>query len=84
MPDYQKIKIDEVEYFIVDSIQEFRAEDSFIHRSNKLAQFRGNGESKKHIGSYAGDIGRARSAFFEYSKWGLAQSVSFTRKHGDW
>ena len=48
MAEFQKIKIDNVEYNIIDSIQDFRAEDSFIHRSNKLAQFDGNGESKKH------------------------------------
>ena len=71
MTDFQKIKIDEVEYNIIDSIQDFRAEDSFIHRSNKLAHFYGNGESKKHIGSYNKKSGVFRSAFFEYSNWGL-------------
>ena len=49
MSDFQKIKIENVEYFIIDSIQDFRAEDSFIHRSNKLAQFDGNGESKNIV-----------------------------------
>jgi len=47
MAEFQKIKIDNIEYNIIDAIQDFRAEDSFIHRSNKLAQFDGNGESKK-------------------------------------
>jgi predicted restriction endonuclease len=71
MADYQIIKIDEIEYYIVDSMQDFRAEDSFIHRSNKLAQFNGNGESKKHVGTYAGAKGQSLSAFFEYENWGL-------------
>ncbi|MBK9255376.1 MAG: HNH endonuclease [Saprospiraceae bacterium] len=71
MADYQKIKIENIEYFIIDSIQDFRAEDSFIHRSNKLAQFDGNGESKKHIGTYKGELGQRISNFFDYSTWGL-------------
>jgi putative restriction endonuclease len=71
MIEFQKIKIDNIEYFIIDSIQDFRAEDSFIHRSNKLAQFEGNGESKKHIGTYKGELGEKISHFFDYSTWGL-------------
>lgn len=35
----QKINIDGIEYEIVDSIQDLRAEDSFIHRNNKLQMF---------------------------------------------
>lgn len=68
--EYQKIKIGEIEFNIVDSIQDFRAEDSFIHRSNKLAQFDGNGEAKKHIGTYKGEKGKLISNFFEYHTWG--------------
>lgn len=68
--EYQKIKIADIEYYIIDSIQDFRAEDSFIHRSNKLAQFNGNGEAKKHVGTYAGDKGRSLSHFFSYDQWG--------------
>lgn len=71
MAEFQKIKIDNVEYNIIDSIQDFRAEDSFIHRSNKLAQFDGNGESKKHVGTYSGELGQRISNFFDYSTWGL-------------
>lgn len=71
MSEFQKIKIDNIEYYIIDSIQDFRAEDSFIHRSNKLAQFDGNGESKKHVGTYKGVIGQRMSTFFDYSSWGL-------------
>lgn len=71
MSDFQKIKIDGIEYYIIDSIQDFRAEDSFIHRSNKLAQFDGNGESKKHVGTYKGQLGQRISNFFDYSTWGL-------------
>ncbi len=71
MAKYQEIKINNVLYNIIDSIQDFRAEDSFIHRSNKLAQFYGNGESKKHVGTYNGEIGQKISNFFDYSTWGL-------------
>lgn len=71
MENLQKIKIDGVEYYIIASIQDFRAEDSFIHRQNKLAQFDGNGESKKHVGTYSGKLGKKISDFFNYSKWGL-------------
>ena len=70
MENLQKIKIDGKEYFIIDSIQDFRAEDSFIHRKNKLAQFKGNGESKKHVGTYSGEKGEMMSNFFDYSDWG--------------
>ena len=71
MENLQKIKIDGKEYLIIDSIQDFRAEDSFIHRKNKLAQFKGNGESKKHVGTYKGEKGDRMSNFFNYSAWGL-------------
>ncbi len=71
MSNFQKIKIDGVEYNIIDSIQDFRAEDSFIHRSNKLAQYDGNGDSKKHVGTYKGDLGQRMSTFFDYATWGL-------------
>lgn len=47
MPDFQRITIENIEYFIVDSIQNLRAEDSFIHRNNKLSVFGGNGEARK-------------------------------------
>jgi len=71
MVNLQKIKIDGKEYLIIDSIQDFRAEDSFIHRKNKLSQFNGNGESKKHVGTYQGEKGNRMSNFFNYSTWGL-------------
>ena len=67
METFQKIKIDGIEYYIIDSIQDFRAEDSFIHRKNKLAQFNGNGEAKKHVGTYNGELGQRMSNFFDYS-----------------
>jgi len=70
MTDYQRIKIENQDYLIIDSIQDFRAEDSFIHRTNKLAQFRGNGEAKKHVGTYAGEGGKKISNFFNYNDWG--------------
>ncbi|OMQ08484.1 HNH endonuclease [[Flexibacter] sp. ATCC 35103] len=71
MENFQKIKVDGIEYYIVDSIQDFRAEDSFIDRKNKLAQFGGNGESKKHVGTYKGELGGRMSNFFNYSNWGV-------------
>jgi len=71
MEHLQKIKIEGKEYLIINSIQDFRAEDSFIHRKNKLAQFKGNGESKKHVGTYIGEKGETMSKFFGYSDWGL-------------
>jgi putative restriction endonuclease len=74
MRDYQTIKIEGVEYFIIGSMQDFRAEDSFIHNDNKLARFNGNGESKKHVGTYKGTKGKSNSIFFNYSKWGLDHS----------
>lgn len=67
----QKIKIQGTEYRIVDSIQDFRAEDSFIHRSNKLAQFAGNGEAKKYVGSYLDENIQVISNFFDYPSWGI-------------
>jgi len=70
MKNFQKIKIDKVEYYIVDSIQNLRAEDSFIHRKNKLKIFKGNGESRKYIGSYTGSNGEKLTNFFEYENWG--------------
>ena len=70
MNNFQKIKVDGVEYYIVDSMQDFRAEDSFIHRKNKLLEYRGNGESKKHVGTYNGELGQKISHFFEYHTWG--------------
>jgi len=71
MEGYQKIKIEGIEYYIIDAMQDFRAEDSFIHNDNKLARYNGNGESKKHIGTYKGELGEKNSNFFNYSKWGL-------------
>ena len=70
MSNFQKIKIDEVEYYIVDSMQDFRAEDSFIHRKNKLLAGTGKGEAKKHVGTYNGELGIKMSHFFEYKTWG--------------
>jgi len=68
--NFQKMKIEEKEYYIVDSIQDFRAEDSFIHRSNKLKIFKGSGEARKYVGSYTGNNGEKLKHFFEYNRWG--------------
>lgn len=70
MENYQRIKIEGKEYYIIDSIQNLRAEDSFIYRKNKLKMFNGNGESRKYVGSYEGQNGDRLKDFFEYSDWG--------------
>ena len=62
----QTIKIEGIEYAVIDSIQDLRAEDSFIHGSNKLAQFNGNGEAKKYVGSYRNNNIEVISNFFQY------------------
>jgi len=71
MNSEQIIKVDGIEYLVEDSLINYRIEDSFIDRSNKLAQFSGNGEAKKHIGSYAGDGRNNLGKFFNYYSWGL-------------
>lgn len=70
MSDYQKIKVDGTEYYIIDSIQDLRAEDSFIFHKNKLEEFTGSGEARKYVGSYIGTKGERLSEFFNYSNWG--------------
>lgn len=70
MGAFQRIRIEGIEYFIVDSIQDLRAEDSFIHNRNKLAIFTGSGEARKYVGSYKGNSSKRLSDFFEYSGWG--------------
>jgi len=70
MNNFQKIHIEGKEYFIIDSIQNLRAEDSFIHRSNKLKIFKGNGEARKYIGSYLSSSGKRLNDFFEFTQWG--------------
>lgn len=79
MQIYQKITIENIEYNIVDSIQNLRAEDSFIHRNNKLAIFGGNGEARKYVGSYEGDNGERLKNFFEYNSWGITKTVNGRR-----
>ena len=64
MEKFQKIKLNNEEYYIIDSMQDFRAEDSFIQNKNKLAQYDGNGEAKKHVGTYSGELGKKISHFF--------------------
>jgi predicted restriction endonuclease len=69
MANFQKIKIDEVEYYIIDSIQNLQAEDSFS-RTNKLKAGTGSGEARKYVGSYTGNNGKHLKSFFEYENWG--------------
>lgn len=77
--DFQRITIQGIEYYIIDSIQNLRAEDSFIHRNNKLAIFGGNGEARKYVGSYEGTSGERLSTFFEYTQWGITQTINGRR-----
>lgn len=70
MENFQKIHIEGKDYFIIDSIQNLRAEDSFIHNKNKLALYDGSGEARKYVGSYTGSNGQRLSDFFEYNNWG--------------
>ncbi|OSI16968.1 HNH endonuclease [Neisseria dumasiana] len=79
MLNYQKITIENIEYFIIDSIQNLRAEDSFIHRNNKLSIFGGNGEARKYVGSYIDESGRRLRAFFEYENWGVTRTIKGKR-----
>lgn len=79
MENFQKIHIKGTEYYIVDSIQNLRAEDSFIHRNNKLAVFGGNGEARKYVGSYDGENGERLKSFFEYNNWGVTEVVNGRR-----
>ena len=82
MNDLQEIKIDDKEYLIVDSIQNLRAEDSFIHRKNKLEMHKGNGEARKYVGSYTGGNSGYLRSFFEYTKWGVRTTQdSVWKKH---
>ncbi|MBR7002203.1 MAG: HNH endonuclease [Neisseriaceae bacterium] len=79
MSNYQIITIDGVEYNIIDSIQNLRAEDSFIHPNNKLAIFSGNGEARKYVGKYIGKNGERLKTFFEYDNWGVTKTINGKR-----
>ncbi len=70
MSKFQKIKVDGIEYYIIDSIQNLRAEDSFIHNRNKLNEFTGSGEARKYVGCYKDEKGKTLGNFFDYDKWG--------------
>lgn len=74
MANLQEIKISNTVYKIIDAMQNFRAEDSFIDKKNKLSRFQGNGEAKKHVGTYNGKNKIRISNFFNYDKWGLEYS----------
>jgi putative restriction endonuclease len=81
MTNFQRIHIEDREYFIIDSIQDLRAEDSFIVRENKLRMFDGAGEARKYVGSYTGENGKRLSHFFEYSNWGNTKDVNGVRTY---
>jgi len=77
MDKFQKIKISGIEYNIIDSIQNLRAEDSFIFRQNKLSFHKGNGEARKYVGSYLGKSGQRLIDFFDYNEWGNTKKLFF-------
>lgn len=79
MSNFQTITIENVEYNIIDSIQNLLAEDSFIHRNNKLSIFGGNGEARKYVGSYDGNSGERLKTFFEYDNWGVTKTINGKR-----
>ncbi|TDF38704.1 HNH endonuclease [Histophilus somni] len=79
MQKFQKIHVNGENYIIIDAIQNLRAEDSFIHRKNKLSIFTGNGEARKYVGSYVGNSGSRLSDFFEYHNRGAAKQVNNKR-----
>lgn len=72
----QKIKIDGVQFEVLDSYENYKIEDSFIHYSNKLKEYSGHGESKKHVGSYSGESGKKLKDFYNYDSWGKPHSDS--------
>lgn len=77
----QKISVIGTECFIIDSIQNLRAEDSFIIGKNKLSEFSGSGEARKYIGSYNGEKGKKLNEFFEYQNWGQVRGVDGQRTY---
>ena len=79
--NFQKIIIDNIEYYIINSIQNLRAEDSFIHRDNKLEMFAGNGEARKYVGSYIGENREKLIDFFEYDSWGDVKDQNGNRTY---
>ena len=66
---FQKIKINDTEYYIVDSIQNFKAEDSFITPFNKLKKYNGKGEARKYVGDYKNNSMERISNFFNFNSW---------------
>lgn len=80
MKSEQLIRIDGQEFEVIDSYTDYRIEDSFIHRSNKLQEFTGNGESKKYVYSYSGENGKKLSQFYEFNNWGKPHKDSSGRK----
>jgi putative restriction endonuclease len=74
MNEFQEIVIDNEHYKIIDSIQDWRVPDSFVHRRLKLNRFKGNGEARLYIGSYKNSKIKRLSNFFEYSNWGIESS----------
>ena len=75
----QKISVLGTECYIIDSIQNLRAEDSFIVNKNKLSEFSGSGEARKYVGSYNGERGTKLSEFFEYQNWGQVKDADGKR-----
>lgn len=75
----QVIHINWTDYEIIDSIQDLRAEDSFIHRNNKLQMYWWNGEARKYIWSYRWESWKKLNHFFEYDRWGKCKNNEWKR-----
>jgi len=65
----QRLTINNILYEVVDSMQNFRAEDSFVSNLNKLKKNKGAGEAKKYVGNFFTGFDGLKN-FFEYSNWG--------------
>ena len=74
MNKYQEIEINGVSYLIIDTLENLKAEDSFIHNQNKLERFVGSGEARKYVGSYSRKSGEAISHFFDFENWGKSEN----------
>lgn len=81
MQNFKKIHVNGENYIIIDAIQNLRAEDSFIHRKNKLSIFTGNGEARKYVGSYVGNSGSRLSDFFEYHNRGQLNKLTIREQN---
>ena len=77
----QTIHINWIGYEIIDSIQDLRAEDSFIYNKNKLQRYAWNWEARKYVGSYLRKSWESLKQFFDYDEWGASKDSSWKRDY---